>query len=85
MNINDDLTDNYQLIVNSFNKYFSTIMDKTVSEIPQYSDNILQNMNPLDYLHKVFSQPLPQMQLKSTCINELKEILKSLKTRFLWI
>jgi hypothetical protein len=30
MNINDDLTDNYQLIVNSFNKHFSTITDKTV-------------------------------------------------------
>jgi hypothetical protein len=30
MNINDDLTDNYQLIVNSFNKYFSTTTDKIV-------------------------------------------------------
>jgi hypothetical protein len=81
MNINDDLTDNYQLIVNSFNKYFSTITDKIVSEIPQYSDSVLQNMNPLNYLHKVFSQPFPQMLLKSTCINELKEIIKSLKTK----
>ncbi|GFG34228.1 hypothetical protein Cfor_09168 [Coptotermes formosanus] len=81
MNINDDPTDNYQLIVNSFNKYFSTITDKTVSETPQYSDSTLQNMNPLDYLHKVFSQPFPQMQLKSTCIKELKGIIKSLKTK----
>jgi hypothetical protein len=30
MNINDDLTDSYQLIVTSFNKYFSTITDTTV-------------------------------------------------------
>jgi hypothetical protein len=81
MNINDELTDSFQLIVNSFNKYFSTITDKIVSETPQYSDNVLQNMNPLDYLHKIFSQPFPQMQLKSTCINELKEIIKSLKTK----
>jgi hypothetical protein len=81
MNINEDLTDNYQLIVNSFNKYFSTITDKIVSEIPQYSDSMLQNMNPLNYLHEVFSQPFPQMQLKSTCINEPKETIKSLKTK----
>jgi hypothetical protein len=81
MNINDELTDNYQLIVNSFNKFVSTITDQTVSEIPQYGDNILQNMNPLDYLHKVFSLPFPQMQLKCTCINEIKEIIKSFKTK----
>jgi hypothetical protein len=81
MNINDELTDNYQLIVNSFNKYFSTITGKIVGEIPQYSDSMLQITNPLDYLHKVFSQPFPQMQLKSTSINELKEIIKSLKTK----
>jgi hypothetical protein len=38
-------------------------------------------MNTLHYLHKVFGQPFPEMQLKSTCIKELKEIIKSLKTK----
>jgi hypothetical protein len=38
-------------------------------------------MNPLDYLYKVFRQPFPQMQLKSTCIKKLKEIIKPLKTK----
>ena len=81
MNINDDLTDNFQLTAHSFNKYFSAVTDKIVKEIPHYSDSLLLNMNPLDYLYKVFSQPFPQMQLKSTCIKELKEITKSLKTK----
>jgi hypothetical protein len=76
ININDDLTDNFQLIVHSFFKYFSTITDKIVNKISYYSDNLLQNTNPLDYLHKVFSQPFPQMLLRNTCIKELKEIIK---------
>jgi hypothetical protein len=79
--INNILTDNCQLIVNSFNTYFLTVTDKIVSDIPQYSDGPSLNINPLDYLSNVFKQPFPNIQFKNTSTKEIEIIITSLTTK----
>ena len=75
------MTDDCQLIVNSFNTCFLTVTDKIVIDIPQYSDGPSQNMNPLDYLSNVFKQPFPNIQFKNTSTKEIEKIIKSLTTK----
>ena len=75
ININNILTDDCQLIVNSFNTCFLTVTDKIVSDIPQYSDGPSQNMNPLDYLSNVFKQPFPNIQFNNTSTKEIEKMI----------
>jgi hypothetical protein len=75
ININNILTDDCQLIVNSFNTCFLTVTDKIVIDIPQYSDGPSQNMNPLDYLSNVFKQPFPNIQFNNTSTKEIKKMI----------
>jgi hypothetical protein len=85
ININNTLTDNYQLIVNSFNTYFLTVTDKIIKDISPNNDPP-QDMNPLDYLLNAFKQPFPKIQFKNTSTKEIEKIIQSLTAKkLLWI
>jgi hypothetical protein len=85
ININNTLTDNYQLIVNSFNTYFLTVTENIIKDISSNNDPS-QDTNPLVYLINAFKQPFPKIQFKNTSTKEIEKnnsVLNSKK--LLWM
>ena len=50
MNVNDNLTNNSQIILNAFNKYFLAVAENINVENLYVKNSLLNNTNPLEYL-----------------------------------
>jgi len=64
INVNDNLTNDSQIIANAFNKYFLIVLENVIIENVNDKNNFLNNTDPLEYLHNAFKQPFPNIQLK---------------------
>jgi hypothetical protein len=77
VNVNNSLTNDSQIILNAFNKYFLTADNINVENLND-KNSLLNNANHLEYLNDAFKQPLPNIELKYTTTNEIQEIIISL-------
>jgi len=66
MNVNDSLTNDSQITLNAFNKYFLTVAENINIENLYDKNGLLNNTNPLIYIHDAFKQLFPNIVLKST-------------------
>jgi hypothetical protein len=66
MNVNDNLTNDSQIILNAFNNYFLTVAEIINLENLYGKNSLLNNTNPLEYLHDAFKQLFPNIVLKYT-------------------
>jgi predicted nuclease of restriction endonuclease-like (RecB) superfamily len=75
--INGALTENQQVIADSFQIHFLSIADKLVS------NNIedINDINCKDYLYRIFKNPCPNLIFDRTTIKEIENIIKSLKSK----
>ena len=64
INVNDNLTNDSQIIANAFNKYFLTLVENVIVENVNDENSSLNNTNPMEYLHNAFKQPFPNTKLK---------------------
>ena len=79
LNIHGIPINDCQEMVNEFNKYFSTIA-KSINTKQNKLCNV-DNSTPLHYLTQSFKNPFPNINLKSVSTKEIKNIIKSLKTK----
>jgi hypothetical protein len=80
INIYDKLITNQQPTANSFNTYFLTIANKMDCNIKNYKTSLNSN-NPIHCLHKNFKLTFTNIKIKYTTTKEIKEIIKSLKSK----
>jgi hypothetical protein len=66
--INGALSENQQLTADFFQNYFLSIAEKTVSN----NNEKLKDNNCIDYLHRVFNKPLPNIIFDNTT-SEIKK------------
>lgn len=73
LNINGNLTDNQQMIANTFNHHFLTSADKIIDN--NRKDKIRQqnNINPKNYVFKIFKHPFPNINLIVCQLMRLKK------------
>jgi hypothetical protein len=76
--INGTQTDNHQLIADIFQNYFLSITDKLTLRTSNNEE--LENNNSIDYLHRIFGNPFPNIIFENTT-KEIKDIIKSLKSK----
>jgi hypothetical protein len=76
--INGTQTDNHQLIADIFQNYFLSIANKLTLRTSNNEE--LENNNSIDYLHRIFSNPFPNIIFENTT-KEIKDIIKSLKSK----
>jgi hypothetical protein len=81
LNMNGHLTDNHQIMVNTFIKFFLTAADNIIDDNTNNSNGAAININLSDYLHIVFGQLFSNMRLRNTSTKEIEEIIKSLKSK----
>jgi Notch-like protein len=75
--INGALSENQQLIADSFQNYFLSIAEKIVSN----NNEELKNNNCIDCLHRVFNKLFPNIIFDNTTASEIKKIIMSLKSK----
>jgi hypothetical protein len=80
ININDKLSDNYQTIANEFNRYFANIANETLTNNSS-NNNTTYTTQFLEYLYKAFNNAFPSISLTPTNTNEIRNIIKKLKTK----
>jgi hypothetical protein len=81
INVIDYVTNNSHIIANALNKYFLTVAENIIIKNLLDKNNLLNNTNPLEYLHNAFKQLFSNIKLKYTTTNEIEEIIKSLKMK----
>jgi hypothetical protein len=81
INVNDNLTNDSQIIANVFDKYFLTVVENVLVENVNDKNSLLNDTNPLECLHTAFKQPFPNMKQKCKTTNKSEEIIKSLKIK----
>jgi hypothetical protein len=70
LNIDENITDNYQVISDSLNNHFS-IDEKIRNNIHNNNNTDSNNSNPLDYLINFFKDPFPNMKFNYTSMKEV--------------
>jgi hypothetical protein len=80
INISDILSDNYQTIVNKFNRYFANIANQILTN-NSLDNNTTNSTQFLEYLYKAFNNPFPSISLTPTNTYEIRNIIKKLKTK----
>ena len=79
INIDDKLCISNQIVANTLNKYFTSLLDKvSVSNSKQINKtpNVTDSMN---YVDEIFKQPFPNIKLTPITTKEIKDIIKSLQ------
>jgi hypothetical protein len=71
VNVNDNLTNDSEIMLNAFNKYFLTVAENINAENLYNRNSSLNNTNPLEYLHDAFKQLFPNIVLKYKTTNEI--------------
>jgi hypothetical protein len=79
VSINGVITENQQLIADSFQNHFLSTRDKIVSNINNTDD--AEENSCIDYLFRAFNNPFPNIIFNHTMISETKKIINSLKTK----
>jgi len=68
-------------MANALNKYFLTVAENITIKNVLDKNSLLNNTNPLEYLHNAFKQLVSNIKLKCTTKNKIEEIIKSLKMK----
>jgi hypothetical protein len=76
---NGTLTENQQVIADSFQNHFLSVADKTISTINNNPD--IKDNNFIDYLFRVFINTFPNIIFDHTMTKEIEKIIKSLKSK----
>jgi len=69
LNIDGNMTDNYQVISDSLNNHFS--IDEKIRNNIHNNNTDSNNSNPLDYLTTIFKDPFPNMKFNYTSMKEI--------------
>jgi hypothetical protein len=74
---------NKQVIADTLNKYFLSVAENWNAKSKQYNSNTRNSPNttPIHYLLQTFSDPYPNIKLKSLSTKEVENIIKSLKLK----
>ena len=81
INVIDYVTNNSHSMANALNKYFLTVAENITIKNVLDKNSLLNNTNPLEYLHNAFKQLVSNIKLKCTTKNKIEEIIKSLKMK----
>ena len=82
LNVDGNVVEGYQSIANIFITYFSTVTDK-MSAKKSVNINVSSNdVNPLSYLHQVYTNQFPNIKLAPLSTKEIRQIVKSLKWKY---
>ena len=80
ININGVITQNNQVIANTFNSYYSSVAQHITKNFN--NSNVVGNThNTINYLHNILKQPLPLDKLKFVSPAEIENVAKSLKAK----
>ena len=79
----DTLIDNQLKIANILNYYFLTVADYNMGNINNGVNLTMDN--PINYLIKYYNKPFPMIQWQYVSTYEIKNIIKSLKSKNTWI
>jgi hypothetical protein len=69
LNIDGNITDNYQVISHFLNNHFS--LDEKIRNNIHNNSTDSNNSNPLDYLIKIFKDPFPNTKFHYTSTKEI--------------
>jgi len=78
-NLEGKLIKNPQILAETFNNYFSNIVEESVTKIIKQDSNDLSKHFYMQCLVSAFQQPFSPIKLKSVIEKEMYEINKSLK------
>jgi hypothetical protein len=85
INLNGNLSFNGQIIAETFNIYFVSV----VQNLRMNNRNVnasSNHKNPISYLSRAFNQPFPSTKVKCVTSKEIEDITKALKIKKLtWI
>ena len=73
INTDGTLTSNSQIISNSFNNYFLSIIENRILTA--------KNNNPIDYLYLAFKEPFPTIKYQNTSTTEVEKMIESQKVK----
>jgi Notch-like protein len=80
LNIDGKLSDNHHMIVDSLNKYFLTIADKTSNAMNGHTTGF-DPAKHLKYMSLTLVNPFPKINFKHTTSKEAESIIKSFKPK----
>jgi phosphoenolpyruvate carboxylase len=80
ININGVITQNNQVIANTFNSYYSSVAQHITKNFSN-SNSVGNKHNPVNYLRNIRKQPLPTDKLKSVSPKEIENVAKSFKAK----
>jgi hypothetical protein len=67
------------VISDIFQNYFLSLADKITLRTSNNEE--LENISSINYLHRIFSNPFPVITFENTTTKEIKDIIKSLKSK----
>jgi hypothetical protein len=73
INIGNTIIHDSQVISNSFNNYFLSVVENHI--------HIAKSNNPMDYLYQAFIRPFPTIKYQNTPTFQTEKIIKSLKSK----
>jgi hypothetical protein len=77
-----------QSIAETFNEYFATFAVNIRKQMKYTHMHVYNNdgENHIQFINHAFDNPFPNMESKYTTINEIEQIINSLKTKkFIWL
>jgi len=80
ININGVITQNNEVIANTFNSYYSSVAQHITKNFGN-SNSVGNKHNPVNYLRNILKQPLPLDKLKFVSPEEIENVAKSLKAK----
>jgi hypothetical protein len=82
LNVEGNLTDSHQLIVDSLNNYFLTVLKKINSNSAKSDHSVeFDTDKHRSYLTQAFPTPFPEMESKPATAKEIEKIIRSLKPK----
>jgi hypothetical protein len=77
------LTNNQKEIADTLNKHFMSVAENIITENSHNDSSInnMENTTPINYLLQCFKCTFPNFKLKLSSTGEIKNIIKSLKTK----
>jgi hypothetical protein len=78
--INGDITQNNQVIADTFNNYYSSVAQHVTNNFSN-SNSVGNKHNPVNYLSNILKQPLLLDKLKFVSPKEIENVSKSLKSK----
>ena len=76
LNIKGKLITNPQILADTFNDYFSNIVEESVTKIIKQDNNDFNKISYKQYLVNAFQQPFSPIKLKSVTAKEIMKLIK---------